>query len=353
MLRIGIVGFGKIAENGHLPAWQSFPEVQVTAIADLSAARLQQASKLLPDASLFDTPLALIKEGEVDCVDICTPPTIHLELILAACQRRIPNIVSEKPLVLSIEDYLQVAQAKQNSGSRIVSVNNWVHSDLNTLVLSALKEGAIGEVRKVELRTGRPDSALGDEGWLPRWRTDAAHSGGGVILDHGWHQLYLILGWVGQPLERVRAAMRTVDERHLPVEDEAEIDLEFSDVQARIELAWTATNRTNGGLITGSDGVVEIHDDRIVIRNKSGGQERVFCGKLTESSYHPDWFRAIFERNIVGVNKDEADRNFGETGVLVSAIRAVYDSAAKDGLSIRPTFPTSDSIPALIERAEV
>lgn len=34
-MRIGLVGFGSIAEHGHLPAWRSFPDVEVAAIADI------------------------------------------------------------------------------------------------------------------------------------------------------------------------------------------------------------------------------------------------------------------------------------------------------------------------------
>src|SRR3954449_5600991 len=99
MRRVGLVGFGSIAENGHLPAWQSFPDVEVVAVADLSPQRLERARELLPGAALYDTPLDLIRSADLDGVDICTPPSTHTDLILAACERGVGDIVCEKPLV--------------------------------------------------------------------------------------------------------------------------------------------------------------------------------------------------------------------------------------------------------------
>src|SRR5919206_3946530 len=139
MRRIGLIGFGSIAEHGHLPAWQAFPDVEVVAVADLSARRLDHAREVLPDASLYDTPLDLITGADIDGVDICTPPSTHLDLILAACGRGLEDIVCEKPLVLSEEEYVRVAHAREASGSRVISVNNWMHSDLNRQVLNVIR----------------------------------------------------------------------------------------------------------------------------------------------------------------------------------------------------------------------
>src|SRR5207253_2582028 len=129
MRRVGIIGFGSIAENGHLPAWEAFPGVEVVAVADLSAERLESAGRLLPEAQLYESASDLIAHSDIDTLDICSPPSSHARLIVAACDRGIRDIVSEKPFVLSGTEYADVARARERSGSRIVSVNNWMHSD--------------------------------------------------------------------------------------------------------------------------------------------------------------------------------------------------------------------------------
>src|SRR5438309_8080891 len=113
MHRIGLVGFGAIAENGHLPALESFDNVEVVAIADLSPQRLQRARELLPAATLFSDPLELIGNADISGVDICTPPSTHAALVEAACARGLQTIICEKPFLLSEEEYARVACARE------------------------------------------------------------------------------------------------------------------------------------------------------------------------------------------------------------------------------------------------
>lgn len=331
MQRVGLIGFGSIAEHGHLPALQSLPGVEVGAVADLAPARRRRVRELLPRAEIYSEPLELIAQAEIDCLDICSPPITHAELIEAACRRGIPDIISEKPFVLTPDAFRGVAEARERSGSRVISVNNWMHSDLNQQVLGVLRAGEIGRVRSVLLRTGRPDVARGNDSWQPGWRTDLAYAGGGILLDHGWHQLYLLLGWFAEPVLAVRAQTRTIDPRHLPVEDEVEVELQFPTGAGRIELSWTASGRTNEGLIEGDDGAIEVKDDRIDVRNQSGERVLLFPNRLTQSSYHPEWFERMLRYNMLTTDHAEADRNFAEAGLLVDIISAAYRSARAGG----------------------
>jgi predicted dehydrogenase len=339
--RVGLIGFGSIAEHAHLPAWLAIESVEVTAVADLSPARLDRAHGLLPGATLYASPHDLVARADLDGVDICTPPATHADLILAACARGVADIVCEKPLVLSEEEYLRVVEARSASGSRVVYINNWRHSDLNRHVMSALAEGAIGAVEGVELRIGRPDCALGDAAWMPRWRTEPNHAGGGIILDHGWHQLYLLMGWMGALPESVSAIARTVDDRHHPVEDEALVNVAFPTGTGRIELSWVSQGRTNDGVVRGPEGTIVAHDDRVVIENGDGRREVPFRSRLSASSYHPDWFETVFRQDVLGSSPAEAEGNFAEAGVLVSAICAAYRSARADGAPVPLDLPGS------------
>jgi predicted dehydrogenase len=339
MRRVGLIGFGSIAEHGHLPAWHSFPGVRVAAISDLSPERLQAAGNRLPDAQLFGSGAELIARSDVDILDICSPPSSHVDLLLAACERGIADIVSEKPFVLSEEEYARVARARAGSGSRVVSVNNWMHSDLHRQVSRVLSHDTIGAVQHVRLRTGRPDSAKGNSGWMPRWRVDPALSGGGIILDHGWHQLYLLLSWMCAPVVEVSAVTRVANPQHYPVEDEAIVDLDFGQSTGRIELSWTASGRTNEGCIQGEKGEIAIHDDRIVVHNGTSDETLPFGGRLTQSSYHSEWFEEMFRHNVLDESRLLADRNFSEAGALVGIIGAAYRSARDGGSPQRPSIP--------------
>lgn len=337
-MRVGLIGFGSIAEHGHLPALHSFPDIEVVAVSDVSAERLNCARAVLPNAAFYRSGLDLIADVPIDAVDICSPPHTHADLIVTACQRGIGSIVCEKPFVLSPAEYNRVARAREESGSRVVSVNNWVHSDLYRHVRGILDSGMIGDVRRILLRTERTGIARGNTGWKPAWRSDPAVSGGGIILDHGWHQLYLVLGWTREPLLSVRAHARTVDPRNYPVEDDAAVDLEFPSASARIELTWTANGRSNDGHIEGTRGEIAIYDDRILARNDTEERELRFAGRLTQSSYHPDWFEKMFAAGVLAPDRTEADRNFVETGIIVGAVAAAYHSARHGNAQFPPAI---------------
>lgn len=337
MRRIALAGFGSIAEHGHLPALRALG-YEVVAVADVTPERLIRAQALLPGAELFSSPEALIASAQAEVLDICAPPSTHADWMVAACERGIPAIVCEKPFVLSIDDYARVAAARARSGATILSVNNWMYSDLYQTVAGVLASGRIGELRSIRLHTARTGAARGHAGWSPQWRIDLAHAGGGIVLDHGWHQLYLLLNWFGSQVESVSARTRTADPRHAPVEDEADIELHFPGGEAALELRWTAEDRSNGGDVRGTTGEIAIYDGSIVVHNGAIVEEIPFGGRLTESSSHPDWFESMFAVDIVDTGRDEAARTFAEAGTLVSLVTAIYRSARMDGAACRPSL---------------
>jgi predicted dehydrogenase len=136
-----------------------------------------------------------------------------------------------------------------------------------------------------------------------------------------------------------------VDRRHFPVEDEARIEMHFPRGRGHIELSWTAEGRTNEGTIQGARGTIQTYDDRVVVQSDRGRKDLLFDSRVSQSSYHPDWFHSVFACNILDKDRREADRNFAEAGVLVSAIRAAYRSAQQDGALCRPAFVAHDPAP--------
>lgn len=331
MHRIGLIGFGAIAEHGHLPALLSFPEIEVVAVADLSAERRKRARALLPGADIYDAPFDLLRHRDLTGIVICTPPNSHAVLIEAACRRGLQTVICEKPFVLSAAEYARVREAREWSGTRVISVNNWMHAHLNRRVREVVSAGWIGEIDDVLLQTCRTQAARGSESWRPRWRTSLTDAGGGILLDHGWHQLYLLNAWMRSWPLSVSCVTRTVDPWHAPVEDQAALDLTYPRGRARIELSWTAPARANAGHIVGTTGRLDIHDDRVTVHASSEVHTLPFDDRLTRSSYHPDWFGAMLAATLLSAASEEADRTFHEAGLLVDTISAAYDSARHGG----------------------
>lgn len=327
MYRIAIAGFGRIAERAHLPAWLALPGVEVLAVADICADSRAHAAAKLPTARVYSSTAELLREEAVDCLDICTPPHDHTPSILAACAHSVPRIVCEKPLTARGDEYARIVEAQRTSGSQLYTINSWLQSDLHRLVSNILADGAIGRVRSVTLRTLRPDCALGVPSWQPRWRTNPDYAGGGIVLDHGWHQLYLMARWIGAEPIAVTASLQTLDPRHAPVEDYAVLDLAFPQARGRIELSWAASSRDNDGEIVGTTGRIEIRDAGLTLRTAAGTTHHPYGERLSDSSYHPEWFQALFTGILADRRRAEGQRNMREAHMLVTTLFDAYATA--------------------------
>lgn len=114
--RGGIVGFGFIAEKGHLPAYLRSDQLEIVSVADVCPARREAAAKALPGARIYESGEALVRDGqrELDFVDITTPPYAHATVARAALEAGL-HVMCEKPLAITAEDArLTVEQADRS-----------------------------------------------------------------------------------------------------------------------------------------------------------------------------------------------------------------------------------------------
>jgi predicted dehydrogenase len=140
-------------------------------------------------------------------------------------------------------------------------------------------------------------------------------AGGGILLDHGWHQLYLILSIVKETPKSVAAEMRPGPEAGAGLEETVDLVLRFPAAEARLHLTWRAPCRQNSGAIEGDRGRISIHDDHLMLTSDDRPAVRYdFQEALSGGSHHLEWMMPVisnFHREIVdpearGVNFREA-----------------------------------------------
>ncbi|MBU4433809.1 MAG: Gfo/Idh/MocA family oxidoreductase [Alphaproteobacteria bacterium] len=89
MIRIGIVGVGKIARDQHVPAIAADPGLELVAVASRSHADV--------GVPAFDSLEALLADGpDLDAIALCTPPQVRRETALTAL-RAGKHVFLEKP----------------------------------------------------------------------------------------------------------------------------------------------------------------------------------------------------------------------------------------------------------------
>jgi len=325
-LRGAIIGFGNVAERGHLPAWLARDDMEIVAVAEPDPARRARAGELLPAARLHDDPDELFREAAaLDFVDIATPPALHAPLIVAAAAAGL-HVVCEKPLVVSVSEYHRVRDAVREAGVVLFTVHNWKYSEPFQRVRALLDADSIGPLRSIMLETIRDGCARSAR---VDWRMSAGLAGGGILVDHGWHGFYIMLGLARQRPRAVRAELARRRYFTADVEDSAECTVVFPTVTGRLVLTWAGSERRTRWLLEGRDGVIEVDDDRISVRRGERVESFVCSESLSDGSHHPEWFGRVleaFRRELV----DPAVRgeNLSEAGQCIQLLSLAYTSHA-------------------------
>ncbi len=283
---LAILGFGRIAEAGHLPGFRR-RGWSVAAIAETSRDRREAAVAQIPGVRLHASLQELLsKEKHLDFIAIATPAALHAAQTLE-CLNAGVAVLCEKPLALSPTDARRIRRACARRMRPAWCVHNWSQAPALARLMQIAASGEIGEVRHVELHALR--RAPSAEALPGSWRLDPALAGGGILVDHGWHNLVVISRLLGGRPRRVSARLSGQ-----PVDREATVFLEFSAATALIHLSWLAAERANRGVIYGARGAVELLDDRLRVTGL-GSAERIeaFPEKLSAASSHPEWFEAV------------------------------------------------------------
>ena len=318
MLRGAIIGFGEVALHGHWPAYADSREVKIVAVVDRTEERRRIARESLPGVATFATIEELAAVATIDFVDICTPPALHGELMLDALARGW-NILCEKPLLLDLVELEKARNVARESGRAVVPVHNWKYAPIVRRATEILRSGAIGPLRGVEIETLRiQDCAVADPDH-PNWRRDPTIAGGGVLMDHGWHAIYLARHWFGEGPSNVRASLHRPTPQE--VEDEATLTLVFPSGHAKIFLTWRADVRRSTMRLTGERGEIAIDDDTLRI----AGESIQFESGLSAGSHHADWFAAMLPDVIASFHRSEAAlESFEEAALCLSVIQRAY-----------------------------
>jgi predicted dehydrogenase len=322
VLRGAIIGFGAVAANGHLPAYLKSGAAKIVAVVDRTEARREAAQESLPGIATFASIEKLARSTEIDFVDICTPPALHGEPMLDALAHGW-NVLCEKPLLLDLVELEKVRTLARESGRAVVPVHNWKYAPIIQGATDALRSGAIGSLRDVEIETLRLEDCATVDPAHPNWRRDPAMAGGGVLMDHGWHAIYLARHWFGQDPVEVEATLH----RATPtgIEDEATLRLRFPSGRAKIFLTWRAEVRRNTMRLSGDRETIAIDDDTL----KVGDKEIRFESGLSAGSHHADWFAAMLPDVIKSfLAPESARKSFEEAALCLSVIRRAYQVAS-------------------------
>lgn len=335
-LRGAISGFGEVAARAHLPGWRTRENVAIGAIHDPVSERRHEAIRLIKNVRVYDD-LELMLDGEgPDFVDVASPPGLHHAAARAALGAG-AHVLVEKPLALALAEFDELAALAAEKRRVLMCVHNWKYAPAYMAARKAIEAGRLGAVRFVSidrLRTA-PAGAGGSGG---KWRSSAA-SGGGILIDHGWHVFYLMYWLLGGDLP-VSISARLESPASLDVDDVADLRIRFeSGALSRVHLSWRAPVRRTSALIYGERASLEIEGDRVLLTDRAGKVDDLSVADMADDSYHSAWFGGVaeeFELAVTeGTDSPIAKRNVAEARVALMLMEAARKSSINGGVEIK------------------
>jgi len=202
MIKWGIVGCGDVTEVKSGPAFNKVPDSQLVAVmrrnGDLAAdyAHRHRVPKWYDDAD------ALIHDPDVNAIYVATPPDSHRDYTLRAAAVGKPVYV-EKPMARTYRECLEMIDACNDAGVRLFVAYYRRCLPNFRKIRSLVDEGAIGEVRLVNVSLYKSMNDAPPPPTGNNWRIVPEIAGGGHFYDLASHQLDF-LDYLGGPIVEAR-----------------------------------------------------------------------------------------------------------------------------------------------------
>lgn len=223
-VRIGIIGFGRMAREFHLPALRKTTRARVVAAADTKT-RLGPAAQKQGVERFFEDYHEMLEGVEMDAALVCTPPWLHREPV-ELCAKKGVAVFCEKPMAPALPDCDAMIAACEGAGVPLYLGFIRRFDPGMERVRSAVQSGELGRVFHVECEynywvpdyMSPPYSAILDWGrrylgidideMIGTWRVTDTRVGGGIFQDHGPHYADLLRWILDDEIETISAHVR-------------------------------------------------------------------------------------------------------------------------------------------------
>ncbi len=210
--RVAIVGCGRIATTGHLPAYATAATAglcELVGTCDLDLARARQAAAPF-GVPAFDRVDNLLEAARPEVVSVATLPASHRDLVIrllgAGC-----HVLCEKPIALNLAEASEMVAAAERAGRLLSICFEYRYWDEAGYVRGRIANGDFGHVHAIRTWGGGPRELP-----LDPIRRSRAATGGGVLTHWTIHNLDLVLWLLGNPEPLTASAFGYQRLAHLP-----------------------------------------------------------------------------------------------------------------------------------------
>jgi predicted dehydrogenase len=248
----------------------------------------------------------LVRDPEVNVVDLCTPPYVHHEESIASFDAG-KHVICEKPLARTGKEAEEMLRSAEKAGVKHMTGFNYRFIPAVSYARKLIQEGFVGQL--LHFRGAYLNVEVGDLGYInPEfpldWHFKRETAGYGALSDLGSHIIDLARFLMGEVSAVSGATATFVKERPLPdapntkgsveVDDSTVVAVKFANgALGTIEASWMAPGRKDflRFEILGSEGSLRFNLERLneleIFSLRDANEQRGFRDVWTTSKTHP------------------------------------------------------------------
>ena len=296
MKKIGLVGCGAVANYGHLPAITNTPGLQLGAIFDPDAARLQAAQEKF-GGEAFSESEAFFNSG-LDAVVVTSPAPFHLSSVQGAARHGLP-VLCEKPLAMNESEIEEMIALMNARGVPLYTGFTYRFSPAALKIKQLLDEGAIGALRSLRLIYIWNLHGKWQDGVLNA-RREGRFQEGGVMVDCGVHQIDLARWWTGSEIQSQHSHGAWVENHQAPDHQYLHLDHK-NGAHTMVEISYSYCHTAKEPInhfsyhLIGEEGVIRFERESrtFELRNTQGTQHFPFHSEKAFEAMYAAFSRAL------------------------------------------------------------
>jgi predicted dehydrogenase len=254
-VRVGLVGSGFMG--------RSYAECLKRHVSGGTLAAIHGGARGPALAADYEVPLeatldSLLARADVDAVLVATPHSVHRDQVCRAAAAG-KHVLVEKPMALNAQECDEMIAACRRAGVTLSVIQTVRFRGTVSRAHRLIREGAIGEVQMIDLRTLFPYVPIQGQTWSQQ------ESEGGLILDQGAHNFDFLRWYAGCEAEYVFGCVRQFREQNYP-SPTAMVQVEFSN--GILAQTWMSFELPKPGLplsafralVSGTRGMLDIDE---------------------------------------------------------------------------------------------
>jgi len=357
-VKVAIIGCGVMSHYGHAPGYLSYRDkAELVAVCDTVKATAEQSARDWGARKVYTDYKELLKDDEIDAVDIVLPHYLHAPVTIAAAEAG-KHVTVQKPMAMNDREADEMIAATRKAGVKFMISESEVFYPPYAKAKELIESGEIGEpsvlrlankygIKRPQTTERTPQQRKPQEGYIP-WRGDPKLFGGGSLFGGGYHKFAHIIFLLGE-VEEVRAWIDNMERQapHVMMwKYKAKGKYGVMETTMSPEMHIDAEDRAPIGEtveVTGSSGILwvtrcegRVRKEPPVIVYKGEGHGQTISYDNIETNYK-EGFKRMTHHFIDCILEDKQPIFNGEIGKkTLQLCLSVYKSAQMNGEAVRP-----------------